>query len=60
MHYSSLGDGLVALSRLILVLDDVLLLKVTHALDFVQVDHKALVVAVQHLNALATEDRQVV
>lgn len=56
----SLGDRFVALAGLILVLDNVLLLELTHALDFVKVHHEALVVSVQRLDALAAEDVQVV
>jgi len=43
-----------------LVFEDVLLLQVSHPLDFVQVNHEALVIAVQLLDALTAEDGQVV
>lgn len=56
----SLGDCLVTLAGLILVLDNVLLLELTHALDFVKVYNEALVVPVQRLDALAAEDVQMV
>lgn len=51
---------LVALAGLVLVLHDVLLLELTHALDFVQVDNETLVIAMLGLDALSTEDIQVV
>lgn len=53
-------DGLVALAGLVLVLDDVLLLKLAHSLDFVKVYHETFIVPVQWLNALAAKDVQVV
>ena len=53
-------DGLVALSGLVLVLDDVLLLELAHALDLVEVDDEALFVTVERLDALAAEDVEVV
>jgi len=56
----SLRDCLVSLASLVLVLDDVLLLELTHALDLVKVDNKALVVAMQRLDALSTENVQMV
>jgi len=59
-EFSLLGDGPVALACLVLVLDDVLLLQLAHALDFVEIDDEALVIAVERLDALATEDVQVV
>ena len=37
-----------------------MLLKLTHALNFVQVDHETLVVAVKRLDALPAEDVEVV
>lgn len=43
-----------------MILDDVLLLELAHALDLIEVDHEALVVAVERLNALPAEDVQVV
>ena len=52
--------ALVALSGLFLVLDDVLLLQVTHALDLVQIHNETLVVAVFLLDALTAEDCHVV
>ncbi len=51
---------LVAFAGLILILNDVLLLQLAHALDLVQVHNKALFVAVERLDALAAEDVQVV
>jgi hypothetical protein len=56
----SLGNCFVALASLILILDDILLLELAHALDFVQVDHKALIVAMQRLDTLSTENVQVI
>ena len=56
----SLLEILVALAGLVLVLGDVLLLQLAHALDFVQVDHEALVIAVKRLDALPAEDGQMV
>jgi hypothetical protein len=56
----SLLNGLVALASLILVLDDVLLLELTHALDLVQVNYEAFVVSMQRLDALSTKDIQVI
>jgi len=55
-----LEDGLVALPGLLLVLDDVLLLELAHALDFIQVNNEALIVAVEWLDALAAENVQVI
>jgi len=53
-------DRLVALSGLVLVLDNVLLLELAHALDFVEVDHEALVVTMERFDALTAEDVQVI
>ena len=55
-----LEDGLVALSSLVLILDNVLLLKLAHALNFVKVDDEALVISMKWLDAFAAEDVQVV
>lgn len=55
-----LEDGFVALPGLLLVLDDVLLLELAHALDFIQVNNEALIVAVEWLDALAAENVQVI
>ena len=58
---ASLGvDSLVALASLILVLHNVLLLELAHALNLVEIDNEALIVAVEWLDALATEDVQVI
>ena len=55
-----LEDGLVALSSLVLILHNVLLLKLAHALNFVKVDDEALVISMKWLDAFAAEDVQVV
>lgn len=55
-----LHNRLVSLSGLILILDDVLLLKLTHALDLIQVDYEAFIVPMQRLYALTAEDVQMV
>ena len=57
---NSLSDGLVALSSLVLVLHDVLLLKLAHSLDLIQVDYEALIVSMEWLDALPAENVQVV
>jgi len=56
----SLSDVLVALAGLVLILDDVLLLELAHALDLVQVHDEALLVAVQWLDTLSTENVEVI
>ena len=53
-------DGLVSLSCLVLVLDNVLLLKLAHTLNLIQVDNEALIVSMEWLDALAAENVQVV
>ena len=53
-------DGFVALPGLVLVLHDVLLLKLAHALDLIKVDHEALIVSMEWLDALTAEYVQVV
>ena len=45
---------------MILVFHDVLLLELTHALDLVEIDNEALIVSVERLDTLATEDVQMV
>ena len=55
-----LHDCLVALSGLVLVLDNILLLKLTHALDLVKVNHETFIVSMQRLDALTAEDVQVI
>lgn len=50
---------LVALASLLLVLEDVLLLELTHALDFVEVDDEALLLLVKQLNAFAAKESHV-
>ena len=45
----------VTFTRLFLVFLDVLLLKLPHPLDLVEVDHEALVIRVELLNALSAE-----
>ena len=56
----SLLNSFVALASLILILYDVLLLELTHALDLVQVYNEALVVSMQRLDAFSAKDIQVV
>ena len=51
---------LVALAGLVLILDDILLLQLAHALNLVQVHYEALFVAVQRLDALTAKDVQVI
>ena len=46
--------------KLLLVLDDVLHLQLTHALDFIEIYHEAFIVSVKRLNALSAEDSQMV
>ena len=53
-------DGLVSLSCLVLVLDNVLLLKLAHALNLIQVDDEALIVSMEWLDALSAENVQVI
>lgn len=60
LSHSVLLEILVALAGLILVLDDVLLLELAHALDFVEVNDEALVVSMLGLDALTAEDIQVI
>lgn len=55
-----LKDSLVALPRLVLVLHNVLLLKLAHALDLIQVYHEALIIPMEWLDALTTENVQMV
>ena len=55
-----LHNCLVTLSGLILILDDILLLKLAHALDLIKVDHEAFIVSMQRLYALTAEDVQVI
>ena len=52
--------SLVSLPSLLHVFRDVLLLQLPHALNLVQVDHEAGVVAVVQADALAAEDSEVV
>ena len=56
----SIKNLLVSLSSLILVLGDVLLLKLSHSLDFIQVYYEALIVGVLDLDALSAENAQVI
>ena len=53
-HPSVLGS-FVSLSCLLLVLDDVLLLKLAHPLDLIKVDNKTLVFGMKLLDALSAE-----
>ena len=53
----SLVGRLVSLPGLIQVLRNVLALQLAHALDLVEIDHEALVVRVEQLNALSAKDR---
>ena len=55
-----LGNGLVALPSLVLVLHNVLLLELPHALNFVQIDYETFIVSVQRLDALSTENVEMV
>ena len=55
-----LHNCLVTLSGLILIFDDILLLKLAHALNLIEVDHEAFIVSMQRLYALTAEDVQVV
>jgi len=43
-----------------LVLHDVLLLELTHALDLVKIDDEALIISVQWLDTLAAKDVQMI
>ena len=56
----SLRSVLVALASLILVLDHVLLLQLSHALNLVQINDEACVVRVVQLDALSTKNGKVV
>lgn len=51
---------LVSLTGLLLILGDVLLLKLSHALDLVQIDNEAFVIAMELLDTLTTENGGVV
>ena len=53
-------NRLVSFASLVCILDNVLLLKLPHTLDFIQVHDEAIVVAVQWFDAFSTEDRQVI
>ena len=55
-----LHNSLVALSSLILVLDDVLLLELPHALNLIQIDNEALIVSMKRLDTLSAENVQMV
>ena len=55
-----LHDCLVTLSCLILIFDDVLLLELAHALNFIEVYDEAFIVTMQRLYALTAEDVQVI
>ena len=55
-----LQNGLVALASLVLILDDILLLKLSHALDLVKVNNEALIVSVKWLDTLTTENVEMV
>ena len=51
---------LVALAGLVLILDDVLLLQLTHALDLIQVHNEAFLVTMQWFDTLTAENVQMV
>ena len=51
---------LVALAGLVLILDDVLLLQLAHALDLIQVNNEAFLVTMQWLDTLTAENVQMV
>ena len=53
-------NSFVSFTSLVGVLDNVLLLKLTHALDLVQVDNETFVITMKWLDALSAEDRQVI
>ena len=53
-------NRLVSFASLILVLDDVLHLQLTHALNLVKIDHETLIVTMKRFYALSAEDSQVV
>jgi len=55
-----LQNGLVPLASLVLILDDILLLKLSHALNFIQVNDEALIITMEGLDALATENVEMV
>ena len=55
-----LHNRLVTLSGLILIFNYILLLKLAHALDLIQVDYEAFIVSMQRLYALTAEDVQMV
>ena len=55
-----LHDCLVSLTGLILIFNDILLLELAHALNFIEVDYEAFIITVQRLYALTAEDVQVV
>ena len=55
-----LHNSLVALSSLVLVLDDVLLLELPHALNLIQIDNEALIVSMKRLDTLSAENVQMV
>ena len=51
---------LVALTGLLLVLCHVLLLELSHPLDFIKIDHEAFFVTVELLDALTAKNRKVI
>ena len=55
-----LHDCLVSFAGLVLVFNDILLLKLAHALNFIEVNNEAFIIAMQGLYALTAEDVQVV
>lgn len=50
----------IPFSSLINILLNILLLQLPHALDFIQIDHEALIIRVELLDAFAAEHCQVV
>ena len=53
---NSLNDSLVALASLLSILDNILLLELTHPLNLIQVDHEAIIVRMERLDALPAEN----
>ena len=56
----SLSNRFVPLTGLVLILENVLLLQLPHALNLIQINNEALLVPVLWLDALPAKDGQVV
>ena len=56
----SLSNRFVPLTGLVLILENVLLLQLSHTLNLIQINNEALLVSVLWLDALPAKDGQVV